>query len=54
MFGFRSDGRKIKTTGPLFKLIPLLMKKRSDAHVYYKQELPIKPLDEYIAKKEPL
>ena len=52
MFGFRSDGRKIKTTGPLFKLIPLLMKKRSDAHVFYKQELPIKPLDEYIAKKE--
>ena len=52
MFGFRSDGRKIKTTGPLFKLIPLLMKKRSDAHVFYKQELPIKTLDEYIAKKE--
>ncbi len=52
MFGFRSDGRKIKTTGPLFKLIPLLMKKRSDAHVFYKQELPIKALDEYIAKKE--
>lgn len=52
MFGLRSDGRKLKTLGPFFRVIPHVMKKRSDAHVYYSQEVPLKALDEYIAKKE--
>ena len=52
MFGFRSDGRKIKTLGPFFRVIPHVMKTRSDAHVYYTQELPIDTLDAYIDKKE--
>ena len=52
MFGFRSDGRKIKSLDPMFRVIPHVMKERSDAHVYFSQEIPIKTLDEYIAKKE--
>lgn len=52
MFGFRSDGRKIKTIGPFFRVIPHVMKNRSDAHVYYTQELPLATLDAYINKKE--
>lgn len=52
MFGFRFDGRKLKTIGPFFRVIPHVMKKRSDAHVYYTQEISLKPLDEYIEKKE--
>ena len=52
MFGLRSDGRKIKSLDPLFRVIPHVMKERSDAHVYFSQEIPIKTLDEYIAKKE--
>lgn len=52
MFGFRSDGRKLKTIGPFFRVIPHVMKKRSDSHVYYSQDIPLSPLDEYIAKKE--
>lgn len=52
MFGFRSDGRKLKTTDPIFRIIPHIMKKRSDSQVFYKQELPIRSLDEYISKKE--
>jgi len=52
MFGLRSDGRKIKSLDPLFRVIPHVMKERSDAHVYFSQEIPIKALDEYIAKKE--
>ena len=52
MFGLRSDGRKIKTLGPIFRVIPHVMKERTDAHVYYTQDLPLKSLDEYIAKKE--
>ena len=51
MFGLRSDGRKIKTLGPYFRVIPHVMKRRSDAHVYYTQEVPLKTLDEYIEKK---
>jgi len=52
MFGLRSDGRKIKSLDPLFRVIPHVMKERSDAHVYFSQDIPIKSLDEYIAKKE--
>ncbi len=52
MFGLRSDGRKIKSLDPLFRVIPHVMKERSDAHVYFSQEIPIKTLDEYIAKKD--
>ncbi|MDO5555390.1 MAG: 2-oxo acid dehydrogenase subunit E2 [Clostridia bacterium] len=52
MFGFRTDGRKIKTLGPFFRIIPHIMKKRSDSHVYYTQDLPLTTLDEYISKKE--
>ena len=52
MFGLRSDGRKIKSLDPLFRVIPHVMKERSDAHVYFSQDIPIKSLDEYIAKKD--
>lgn len=52
MFGLRSDGRKLKTLDPMFRVIPHIMKLRSDAQVYYTQDLPIKKIDEYIAKKE--
>ena len=47
MFGLRSDGRKIKSLDPMFRVIPHVMKERSDAHVYFSQEIPIKTLDEY-------
>ena len=52
MFGLRSDGRKIKTLDPIFRVIPHVMKERSDAHVYYTQDLPIKAEDEYSSKTE--
>ena len=52
MFGKRSDGRRLKKINPLFLLMPHIMKRRSDAQVFYSQEIPIAPLDEYIAKKD--
>ena len=52
MFGFRSDGRKLKNIGPFFRVIPHVMKTRSDSHVYYMQDIPLTTLDEYIAEKE--
>ena len=51
MFGFRSDGRKLKSVSPIFKLMPIIMKKRSDSHVYYTEDIPLAPMDEYISKK---
>ncbi len=52
MFGHRPDGRKLKTIGPFFRIIPHIMKTRSDSQVYYTQDLPIASLDEYISKVE--
>ena len=51
MFGHRSDGRKIKNLPAFFKVIPCVMLERNDAQVLYKQDIPVKYLDEYIDKK---
>ena len=51
MFGHRSDGRKIKSLPPLFKIIPQVMRTRSDSQVYYDYDIPITAMDEYISKK---
>lgn len=52
MFGKRSDGRRLKKIDPFFLLMPHIMKRRSDSQVFYSQEIPLAPLDEYIAKKD--
>lgn len=52
MFGKRTDGRRLKRISPFFLLMPHIMKKRSDAQVFYSQEISLAPLDEYIARKE--
>lgn len=52
MFGNRSDGRRLRKISPIFLLMPHIMKRRSDAQVFYSQEIPLAPLDEYIAKKD--
>lgn len=51
MFGHRSDGRKLKTIPPFFKLIPSIMLDRVDSQVYFKQDIVLKDLDAYIDKK---
>ena len=51
MFGRRADGRKVKNLSPLFRIIPCVMRERSDSQVFFKQDIPLKPLDEYIEKK---
>lgn len=52
MFGKRADGRRLKKISPFFLLMPHIMKRRSDAQVFYSHEISLAPLDEYIAKKE--
>ncbi len=51
MFGHRSDGKKVKNLPPFFRVIPNIMPERSDSQVYFKQDIPLKTLDEYIDKK---
>lgn len=51
MFGHRSDGRKLKTVPPFFRVIPNVMLDRSDAQVYFKQDIILKDMDAYIDKK---
>lgn len=51
MFGYRSDGKKLKDIPPFFKIIPQIMKTRSDSQVYYTYDMPIKEMDKYIDKK---
>ena len=38
MFGHRSDGMKLKTVPPFFRVIPCVMLERNDAQVYFKQD----------------
>ena len=51
MFGFRPDGKKVKKLQPIFKIMPCVMRDRADAQVYFKQDIALKNLDEYIDKK---
>jgi len=51
MFGFRSDGKRVKKLSPIFRVIPNVMLERADAQVYFKQDIPLKNLDLYIDKK---
>lgn len=51
MFGHRSDGKKIKKLTPIFKIIPCVMLDRADSQVYFKQDIALKHLDEYIDRK---
>lgn len=51
MFGFRPDGKKVKKVAPVFKIIPSIMLDRNDAQVFFKQDIPLKGMDEYISKK---
>ena len=51
MFGHRSDGRKLKTVPPFFRVIPCVMLERDDAQVYFKRDIKLKELDEYIDRK---
>lgn len=51
MLGYRTDGRKLKNIPPFFKVMPHIMKTRNDSQVYYRYDMPIKAMDEYISKK---
>lgn len=51
MFGHRPDGIKIKKLPPIFKIMPCVMMERNDSQVYFKQDIALNNLDEYIDRK---
>ena len=51
MFGHRADVKKVKNLEPIFRILPSVMIDRSDAQVYFKQDIPLSNMDEYIDKK---
>lgn len=51
MFGFRSDGKKVKNIDPFMKLVPHIMFHRNDAMVMKTEQVDCAKIDEYILKK---
>ena len=51
MFGFRSDGKRIKKIDPFMKLVPHIMFHRNDALVMKTEEIDCGKLDSYILQK---
>lgn len=52
MFGKRYDGRLLKTLDPFYKMVPYIMKTRTDAQVYFEDKICIDNLEEYIKRKK--
>ena len=51
MFGRRADGRKVRNTSLLYRVVPHIMPTRVDSQVYFSQDIPLKGMDEYIGRK---
>jgi len=51
MFYHRPDGKKAKDLDPFFKLIPYIMTKRSESQIFYKQNISLNKLNQYIKEK---
>lgn len=51
MFGYRTDGKKVKNLEPIFRILPSVMLERDDSQVYFKQDIPLKNMEEYIDSK---
>ena len=52
MFGKRPDGRVLKNIQPMMKIVPYLMKTRTDSMNMYEDVIPCEPMDAYIAEKK--
>lgn len=51
MFGFRSDGKKVKNMNIIDKAGPFFMNQRIDAVNYMQTKVPCAPMDEFIARE---
>ncbi len=52
MFGKRYDGRRIKNVDPFARIMPYIMKTRTDSMTMFEETIACAGLDEYIARRE--
>ena len=52
MFGKRADGVRVKKLDAIFKLIPYIMKTRTDSQVFFEDRVYLDKVNEYIKKKK--
>lgn len=50
-FGDRYDGRLVRNEDPFFRLIPYIMKARSDSQVFFDEKIELAPIYEYLKQK---
>ena len=50
-FGDRKEGRKLRTIPPMNIFMPYIMKKRSDAQIYFEDVIDITNVEKYLDKK---
>ena len=51
MFGYRSDGRKLKKVDPIIRLTSYIMPKRNDAQVELVKDINCEGMDAFINRK---
>ena len=51
MFGYRSDGKKVRNLDPIQRLMPHIMPTRADAQNYTSYDVPCEPIDEFIKRE---
>lgn len=51
-FGDRYDGRRIRTISPFFKLVPYIMRTRTDAQNFFDERIDIGPAEAYLRSKK--
>lgn len=54
MFGRRSDGKKLKSLEPFYRIIPHVMKNRNDAQNHFLHEVDTEFLDDFIEEQKQL
>ena len=52
MFGNRADGKRIRKMPAFYKIIPYLMKKRSDSQVFFEDKIYLDNITEYIKNQK--
>lgn len=52
MFGLRADGKELKKTTAIFKLMPNIMRERNDSQVLFTEDIITDGMDAYIKSKQ--
>ena len=50
-FGDRSDGRRLRSLDPFYRIIPYIMRSRADAQNFFQDEIDIGPAEEWMRSR---